>query len=87
MLQFDQVPAARDAESQRNIVIASAVRAVIAGRSEAIPCMSEIASSQKTLLAMTPAELSRCLQHDFALTPCIMGLTDCSPAAYHQATA
>ena len=67
MLQFDQVPAARDAESQRNIVIASAVRAVFAGRSEAIPCMSEIASSQKTLLAMTPAALSRCLQHDFAL--------------------
>jgi hypothetical protein len=76
MLQFDQVPAARDAESQRNIVtphlpvgagVASAVRAVFAGRSEAIPCMSEIASSQKTLLAMTPAALSRCLQHDFAL--------------------
>ena len=46
-----------------------------AGRSEAIPHLQAIASSQTPLLAMTSAEVLFRVQHDFALIRSVDSLT------------
>ena len=74
MLQFGHSVAARDAGPQRNSVIASAVRHGFRRTERSNPTrardcfvLKDASQSQRALLAVTPACLSRRLQHDFAL--------------------
>ena len=69
MLQFGHSVAPEMQDRNATLSLRAQSGMVFAGRSEAIPLVWEIASSQRALLAMTPAELPRCLQHDFALVP------------------